>query len=259
MVDSYQNGGHIVYIPINRIAFFRNTKHLIHTGKVIYTLIRKRKNVNSYWIDDKIESWILNSDFIVDKEREFMVRISTLIKTDIPRSLSNNHLFRNPCEANRLDFPSHGKSFSLRLALSPPRGILVIDFVGTGRSYSVKYLATNSYVPLIIVSLNKFLDKYPKFFLPRNEDNCYNLDRYDSDYLDRNHDSHLEFLSMEDLIPEDIIPEIDRFFLTLQFKLAKPMDFEKSSPRNVLVIASTHISQKVDPALRAPNKLNTCI
>ncbi|KAL3648321.1 Protein Ycf2 [Castilleja foliolosa] len=34
---------------------------------------------------------------------------------------------------------------------------------------------------------------------------------------------------------------------------------ERCSTRNILVIASTHIPQKVDPALIAPNKLNTCI
>jgi len=31
------------------------------------------------------------------------------------------------------------------------------------------------------------------------------------------------FSNMEDPIPEDIIPEIDWFFLTLQFELAKAM------------------------------------
>ncbi|KAJ7941819.1 Protein Ycf2 [Quillaja saponaria] len=36
-------------------------------------------------------------------------------------------------------------------------------------------------------------------------------------------------------------------------------DCERCSTRNILVIASTHIPQKVDPALIAPNKLNTCI
>ncbi|KEH25435.1 Ycf2-like protein [Medicago truncatula] len=51
----------IIPNPINRIAFLRNTRHLSHTSKATYTLIRKRKNVNSDWIDDKIESWILNS------------------------------------------------------------------------------------------------------------------------------------------------------------------------------------------------------
>lgn len=359
----------IIPNPINRIAFLRNTRHLSPTSKAIYTFIRKRKNVNSDWIDDKIESWILNSNFIADKEREFMVQFSTLTTekridqillslTNSDRLSKNNSGYQmieqpgtiylrnlidihkkdllnyefntsclaerriflahyqtmtyseTPCGANGLDFPSHGKPFSLRLAVSPPRGILVIGSIGTGRSYLVKYLATNSYVPFITVSLNKFLDNYPKGFdindlfddddddlfderegtiyslLPRNEDSGYNLDRYDSDYLDRNYDSHLEFLSMDYPIPEDIIPEIDLFFITLQFELAKAMspciiwipnihdldgnesnllvnslsrDSEKSSTRNILVIASTHIPQKVDPALIAPNKLNTCI
>ncbi|PHT26569.1 Protein Ycf2 [Capsicum baccatum] len=37
--------------PINRITFSRNTRHLSHTSKEIYSLIRKRKNVNGDWID----------------------------------------------------------------------------------------------------------------------------------------------------------------------------------------------------------------
>ncbi|KAF7850675.1 hypothetical protein BT93_L5121 [Corymbia citriodora subsp. variegata] len=36
-------------------------------------------------------------------------------------------------------------------------------------------------------------------------------------------------------------------------------DCERCSTQNILVIASTHIPQKVDPALIAPNKLNACI
>ncbi|KAG2710933.1 hypothetical protein I3760_04G053100 [Carya illinoinensis] len=44
----------IIPNPINRIAFSRNTRHLSHTSKEIYSLIRKRKNVNGDWIDDKI-------------------------------------------------------------------------------------------------------------------------------------------------------------------------------------------------------------
>ncbi|MFQ6625862.1 hypothetical protein Gotur_005434 [Gossypium turneri] len=35
------------------------------------------------------------------------------------------------CEANSFLFPSRGKPFLLRLALSPSRGILVIGSIGT--------------------------------------------------------------------------------------------------------------------------------
>ncbi|KAK8365993.1 hypothetical protein V6Z11_A02G091700 [Gossypium hirsutum] len=55
------------------------------------------------------------------------------------------------CGANSFHFPSRGKPFSLRLALSPSKGILVIGSIGTGRSYLFKYLATNSYVPFITI------------------------------------------------------------------------------------------------------------
>ncbi|KAK2652951.1 hypothetical protein Ddye_012807 [Dipteronia dyeriana] len=42
--------------PINRITFFRNTRHLSHTSKEIHSLIRRRKKVNGDWIDKKKES-----------------------------------------------------------------------------------------------------------------------------------------------------------------------------------------------------------
>nr|ATL60156.1 Ycf2 [Sipanea sp. Rova et al. 1981] len=341
--------------PINRITFSRNTRHLSHTSKEIYSLIRKRKNVNGDWIDDKIESWVANSDSIGDEEREFLVQFSTLTTekgidqillslthsdhlskndsgyqmieqpgaiylrylVDIHKKYLMNYEFntsclaerriflahyqtitysQTSCGANSFHFPSHGKPLSLRLALSPSRGILVIGSIGSGRSSLVKYLATNSYVPFITVFLNKFLDNKPKGFLidDINIDDI-NIDDSDdidaSDDIDRDLDTELELLTMMNALTMDMMPEIDRFYITLQFELAKAMspciiwipnihdldvnesnylslgllvnhlsgDCERCSTRNILVIASTHIPQKVDPALIAPNKLNTCI
>uniref|UniRef100_A0A6N2MEG1 Protein Ycf2 n=1 Tax=Salix viminalis TaxID=40686 RepID=A0A6N2MEG1_SALVM len=169
----------IIPNPINRITFSRNTRHLSHTSKEIYSLIRKRKNVNGDWID-KIESLVANSDSIDDKEREFLVQFSTLTTekridqillslthsdhlskndsgyqmieepgaiylrylVDIHKKYLMNYEFNTPClaerriflahyqtitysqtscGANSFHFPSHGKPFSLRLALSPSR------------------------------------------------------------------------------------------------------------------------------------------
>nr|YP_010460379.1 Ycf2 protein [Citrus indica]YP_010460397.1 Ycf2 protein [Citrus indica]UUC05669.1 Ycf2 protein [Citrus indica]UUC05687.1 Ycf2 protein [Citrus indica] len=341
----------IIPNPINRITFSRNTRHLSHTSKEIYSLIRKRKKGNGDWIDDKIESWVANSDSIDDKEREFLVQFSTLTLTTEKRidqilsSLTHSdHLSKNDsgyqmieqpgtiylrylvdihkkhfmnyefntyclaerriflahyqtitysqtsCGANSFHFPSHGKPFSLRLALSPSRGILVIGSIGTGRSYLVKYLAANSYVPFITVFLNKFLDNKPKGFLIDDiDDDSDDIDA--SDDIDRDLDTELELLTMMNALTIDMMSEIGRFYITLQFELAKAMspciiwipnihdldvnesnylslgllvnylsrDCERCSTRNILVIASTHIPQKVDPALIAPNKLNTCI
>ncbi|KAG6758777.1 hypothetical protein POTOM_035238 [Populus tomentosa] len=341
----------IIPNPINRITFSRNTRHLSHTSKEIYSLIRKRKNMNGDWIDDKIESLVANSDSIDDKEREFLVQFSTLTTekridqillslthsdhlskndsgnqmieepgaiylrylVDIHKKYLMNYEFNTPClaerriflahyqtitysqtscGANSFHFPSHEKPFSLRLALSPSRGILVIGSIGTRRSYLVKYLATNSYVPFITVFLNKFLDNKPKGFLIDDRDDIDDSDDIDvSDDIDRDLDTELELLTRMNVLTMDMMPEIDRFYITLQFELAKAMspciiwipnihdldvnesnylslgllvnylsrDCERCSTRNILVIASTHIPQKVDPALIAPNKLNTCI
>nr|YP_009699259.1 Ycf2 [Nasa urens]YP_009699276.1 Ycf2 [Nasa urens]QEJ86869.1 Ycf2 [Nasa urens]QEJ86870.1 Ycf2 [Nasa urens] len=346
----------IIPNPINRITFSRNTRHLSHTSKEIYSLIRKRKNVNGDWIDDKIESWVADSDSIDDEEREFLVQFSTLTTekgidqillslthsdhlskndsgyqmieqpgtiylrylVDIHKEYLMNYEFNTSCLAERriflahyqtitysqtscgvnsFHFSSHVKPFSLRLALSPSRGILVIGSIGTGRSYLVKYLATNSYVPFITVFLNKFLDNKPKGFLidDIDIDDSGDIDASDdiddSDDIDRDLDTELELLTRMNALTMDMMPEIDRFYITLQFELAKAMspciiwipnihdldvnesnylslgllvnhlsrDCERCSTSNILVIASTHIPQKVDPALIAPNKLNTCI
>ena len=76
----------IIPNPINRIAFSRNTRHLSHTSKEIHSLIRKRKNVNGDWIDDKIESWVSNSDSIDDKEREFDLQFKIFTQVDTTKS-----------------------------------------------------------------------------------------------------------------------------------------------------------------------------
>nr|YP_010887697.1 Ycf2 protein [Hypodaphnis zenkeri]YP_010887714.1 Ycf2 protein [Hypodaphnis zenkeri]WJJ67268.1 Ycf2 protein [Hypodaphnis zenkeri]WJJ67286.1 Ycf2 protein [Hypodaphnis zenkeri] len=340
----------IIPNPINRITFSRNTRHLSRTSKEIYSLIRKRKNVNGDWIDDKIESWVANSDSIDDEEREFLVQFSTLTTekgidqillslthsdrlskndsgyqmieqpgsiylrylVDIHKKYLMNYEFnrsclaerriflahyqtitysQTSCGANSSHFPSHGKPFSLRLALSPSRGILVIGSIGTGRSYLVKYLATNSYVPFITVFPNKFLDDKPKGYLidDIDIDDSDDIDIDDSDDIDDDLDT--ELLTMTNVLTMYMTPKIDRFDIIPQLELAKAMspciiwipnihdlyvnesnylslgllvnylsrDSERCSTRNILVIASTHIPQKVDPTLIAPNKLNTCI
>nr|YP_009269933.1 hypothetical chloroplast RF21 [Neottia acuminata]ANT72840.1 hypothetical chloroplast RF21 [Neottia acuminata] len=190
------------------------------------------------------------------------------------------------CGANSFHSPSpNGKPFSLRLALFPSKGILVIGSIGTGRSCLVKSLATNSYVPFITVFPNKFLNDKPKGYL------IDDIDIDDSDDIDDDLDIDMELLTMTNVLTIYMTPKIDQFDITLQFELAKAMspciiwipnihdlhvnesnylslglldnylsrDCERCSTGKILVIASTHIPQKVDPALIAPNQLNTCI
>nr|YP_009747743.1 Ycf2 protein [Lecanorchis japonica]YP_009747747.1 Ycf2 protein [Lecanorchis japonica]QII89423.1 Ycf2 protein [Lecanorchis japonica]QII89427.1 Ycf2 protein [Lecanorchis japonica] len=342
----------IIPNPINRIILSRKTRHLSRTSKEIYSLIRQRKNVNGDWIDEKVESWVANSDRIDDEEREFLVQLSTLTtETRIDKILWSlthsdrlskndsgyqmieqpgfillrylihqkdlrNYEFNRSCLAERriflahyqtiaysqtsrgADSPSpHGNPFSLRLALSPSRGILVIGSIGTGRSCLVKYLAANSYVPFITVFTNKFdgylidesdpVDIYDSDGSDLDEiEGANDSDDIDIEESDDDIDIDTELLTM--YMKPKILDRFDRFDITLQFEFAKAMSpciiwipnihdlhanesnylslgllenylSRDCSTGKILVIASTHIPQRVDPALIAPNKLNTCI
>ena len=68
------------------------------------------KNVNGDWIDDKIESWVSNSDSIDDKEREFLVQFSTLTTEkridQILLSLTHSdHLSKNDSSYQMIEQP----------------------------------------------------------------------------------------------------------------------------------------------------------
>nr|YP_009339919.1 hypothetical chloroplast RF2 [Lobelia jasionoides]YP_009339942.1 hypothetical chloroplast RF2 [Lobelia jasionoides]APQ39401.1 hypothetical chloroplast RF2 [Lobelia jasionoides]APQ39426.1 hypothetical chloroplast RF2 [Lobelia jasionoides] len=212
----------LISMPFDPLAFSINTRYLSHTSKEIYSVLRKRKKVSGYWIDEKIEDWAANSDWVEDEEREVLIQFSTLTpekridrilwsltqsdhfsKNDFDSpmmeqpgeiylgnlidlhnkdllnyefdtsSLAERRLFlahyqtityaQTPSGAKSVHVPSDLQPFSLRLAVTPSRGILVIGSIGIGRSYLVKYLTKNSYLPFITIFLDKFRDTVFRF------------------------------------------------------------------------------------------------
>nr|ASA38238.1 hypothetical chloroplast RF2 [Lobelia sp. 2 EBK-2017]ASA38263.1 hypothetical chloroplast RF2 [Lobelia sp. 2 EBK-2017] len=204
----------LISMPFDPLAFSINTRYLSHTSKEIYSVLRKK---SGYWIDETIEDWAANSDWVEDEEREVLIQFSTLTpekridrilwsltqsdhfsKNDFDSpmmeqpgeiylgnlidlhnkdllnyefdtsSLAERRLFlahyqtityaQTPSGANSVHVPSDLQPFSLRLAVTPSRGILVIGSIGIGRSYLVKYLTKNSYLPFITIFLDKFRD-----------------------------------------------------------------------------------------------------
>ena len=65
---------------IKGIIFSRNTRHLSHASKEIYSLLTKGKdmNVDEDLIDNKIGSWLLDSQFIETDDINFLIEFSTL-------------------------------------------------------------------------------------------------------------------------------------------------------------------------------------
>nr|QII91330.1 Ycf2 protein [Gastrodia elata] len=174
---------------------------------------------------------------------------------------------------------SHEKPFSIRLSLSY-KGVLVIGSIGMGRSSLIKYLAKNPYIPLITIYISKFWGSNQK------TTNIYSFDNPAESVEDTN-DLDMNMLTMS------TTSNFDQLGLILQFELAKEMspciiwipkihnlqisefnyfslgigildnylfeDFDRSYIGKIIVLASTHIPQKVDPALIATNRLNICI
>nr|YP_010734932.1 Ycf2 [Amorphophallus coaetaneus]WEI30181.1 Ycf2 [Amorphophallus coaetaneus] len=274
---------------IDQILLSLTHSDLLSKNDSGYQMIEQPGSIYLGYLVDIHKKYLMNYEFnrsCLAERRIFLAHYQTITSS---------------CGANSFHFPSHGKPFSLRLALSPSRGILVIGSIGTGRSYLVKYLATNSYVPFITVFSNKFKPKGPLFEdidIDDSDrigdsdgiDDSYGID--DSDNIDN--DLETELLTMTNVLTiymTYMTSKIDRFDIIPQFELAKAMspciiwipnihdlyvnesnylslgllvnylsrDCERCSTRNILVIASTHIPQKVDPALIAPNKSNTCI
>nr|QTI91210.1 Ycf2 [Echinocactus grusonii] len=142
------------------------------------------------------------------------------------------------CGANSFHFPSHEKPFSLRVDLSPSRGTLVIGSTGIGRSYLVKYLATNSYVPFITVFLKKFQGQKQTetaFYFQDFEDESFEDgprtsesddkfdDSYDSD-VDVEEDLKVLALNQEaDHILLELVKGMEPFNLVIQFAFVKIM------------------------------------
>jgi len=77
----------IVPNPIHRIPFSINTRHLSHTSKEIYWLIRKREKAYGVRIDEKIESFLLTSVVIDDNGRGNLLQFCNLALTTEKKGL----------------------------------------------------------------------------------------------------------------------------------------------------------------------------
>nr|YP_010565550.1 hypothetical chloroplast RF21 [Yoania prainii]UZA66662.1 hypothetical chloroplast RF21 [Yoania prainii] len=231
-----------------------------------YKIIEQPGSISLQYLVDIHQKDLINYEFnrsCLAERRIFLAHYNKILYSQTPRWTNSFQSSLSP----------HEKPFSLKLSLYPYIGILLIGYIEIGRSNLVKYLVKNSYVPLITIFPNKSLDDNPNYYI---------IDDSDDD---------LDFYINKDILNMYMMKKIDQFDITLQFELAKAMspciiwipnihdlhvnesnylslglldnylyrDFERCSTGNIIVIASTHIPQKVDPALITPNKLNTCI
>ncbi|KAL6513815.1 hypothetical protein OROMI_034459 [Orobanche minor] len=193
------------------------------------------------------------------------------------------------CGTNTLHLPSHVKPFSLRLTLSPSRGIFSDR---CSRNWTILFgqIPSDKLLSSFHYGIYEQVPYQKSHFDENIEDNYAIGGSDDIDYIDEIADSYdidCDLVDTElELITKDLMcEELDLFDITFQLSVAKAMSpciiwipnihdltvnelkylsfglflSERCSTRNIIVIASTHIPHQVDPSLLAPNKFNTCI
>ncbi|KAF3639377.1 hypothetical protein FXO37_23986 [Capsicum annuum] len=130
----------------------------------------------------------------------------------------------------------------------------------------ISFVHIFSLFPGPLVYLNKFLYNKPKGFLldeididdsdviddSENINASYNLDA--SEDIDCELDTELELLTRMNGLTVDMMPEIDRFYITLQFKLVKEMLFWVKQ----IIYNEEKELRKNDSRMNTVGMLNTC-
>ena len=156
------------------------------------------------------------------------------------------------------------KPVPLELRLFSSKGLLLIGSLETGRSYLVKTIATNSFVPLIKISITKLLYNKPDIITEswinilmeslRRLNLILELSEKLSPciiWMQNIHELNVNRLTQN--------VESDPTFLLGIFLKYFQTVFRKKYTNNIIIIGSTHFPKKVDPALISPNRLDQLI
>nr|YP_003934604.1 conserved hypothetical chloroplast protein ycf2 [Myriopteris lindheimeri]ADL29795.1 conserved hypothetical chloroplast protein ycf2 [Myriopteris lindheimeri] len=163
-----------------------------------------------------------------------------------------------------LNMPCGDIPISLQSRLLPSRGILLVGPIETGRSSIIRDVAFNSYFPVVKLPLKKFI--YNRSFFNNVRGNFISKESV--------HRLNIVFEIAREMSPctlwiQDIHElnihrsynklEADPKFLLCQILKSIGHKLGNSNIRKNVVIATTHVPARIDPASVAPNRLNGLI
>ena len=169
-----------------------------------------------------------------------------------------------PWQINTLKSTLYKKPVPLELRLFSSKGILLIGSLETGRSYLVKNLAANSFVPLIKISINKLLYNKPDIITESWMNILMESLRRLNLILELAKKLSPCIVWMQNIHELNVNRstqnvESDPTFLLGIFLKYFQTGFNKKNNHNIVIIGSTHFPKKVDPALISPNRLDRLI
>nr|YP_010323883.1 hypothetical chloroplast RF2 [Miliusa glochidioides]YP_010323900.1 hypothetical chloroplast RF2 [Miliusa glochidioides]UKP90032.1 hypothetical chloroplast RF2 [Miliusa glochidioides]UKP90050.1 hypothetical chloroplast RF2 [Miliusa glochidioides] len=214
-----------------------------------YQMIEQPGSIYLRYLVDIHKKYLMNYEFnrsCLAERRIFLAHYQTITYS------------QTLCRTNSSHFPSHARPrpFSLRSALSLSRNILVIGSKGLGRSYLVKYLATNSYFPFIMLFTDEFRNDEPKRIFIEEDDldeieddsNTTDDDDFDDDDFDDIGDIDADFgfdmelwITMMEARAVYTAPEIETvpFNTTFQLELVR-LEFAKAMSHCIIWIPNIH-------------------
>nr|YP_010932033.1 hypothetical protein RF2 [Pleurozia gigantea]WKR35055.1 hypothetical protein RF2 [Pleurozia gigantea] len=157
------------------------------------------------------------------------------------------------------------KPIPLQFGLSRSKGILLIGPVETGRSYLIKNLAADSYVPLLGISINKFLYNKPDVLTESWMNILIESLRRLNLILDLAKGMSPCIIWIQNIHQLDVnrptqnIESDPTFLLGILLKHFQTGFIKTRTDKNIIMIGSTHIPKKVDPALISPDRLDRII
>ena len=150
----------------------------------------------------------------------------------------------------------------LQLGLSCSKGILLIGPAETGRSYLMKNLAADSSVPLLGISMNKFIYNKPDVITESWMNILVESLRRLNLILDLAKEMSPCIIWIRNIHQLDVnrstqnIESDPTFLLGILLKHFRTDYLETRQKNNILMIGSTHVPQKVDPSLISPDRLD---
>jgi len=170
----------------------------------------------------------------------------------------------NPWQIHSLGSTLYKKPIPLELRLFSSKGILLIGSLETGRSYLIKNIAANSFVPLIKISINKLLYNKPDIITESWMNILMESLRRLNLILELAKKLSPCLVWMQNIHELNVNRstqnvESDPTFLLGIFLKYFQTGFGKKNTHNIVIIGSTHLPKKVDPALISPNRLDRLI
>nr|YP_010466117.1 photosystem I assembly protein ycf2 [Haplopteris ensiformis]UQV94566.1 photosystem I assembly protein ycf2 [Haplopteris ensiformis] len=167
---------------------------------------------------------------------------------------------------NLLNMPCRDIPISLQSGLLLPKGILLVGPVETGRSSIIRDVAFNSYFPLVKLPLKKLIYNR-SFFRFRNVRGNF-ISKESVHRLDIVFEIAREMspctLWIQDIHELNICRSYNKLEADPKFLLCRILKsighkLGNSDIRATVVIATTHVPARIDPALVAPNRLSQLI